>query len=87
MVLNSLNQLSPTISVFDLSLSSDDLTKSNTGSSSDSEKKIQRLNDELQEAQELAKNEKHKCTELQGLKKKINVLFYLWFDFFFFARK
>uniref|UniRef100_A0A674P434 Sarcolemma associated protein b n=1 Tax=Takifugu rubripes TaxID=31033 RepID=A0A674P434_TAKRU len=36
-------------------------------SSSDSEKVIQRLNDELQEAQELAKIEKHKCRELQGI--------------------
>lgn len=54
---------------FVLFLWSDDLTKSNTGSSSDSEKVIQRLNDELQEAQELAKIEKHKCRELQGKRK------------------
>lgn len=40
------------------------------GSSSDSEKIIQRLNDELREVQELANAEKHKCMELQG--KKIN---------------
>lgn len=44
----------------------DDLTRSTIGSSSDSEKMIQRLNDELQEAQELADSEKHKCRELQG---------------------
>lgn len=49
-----------------LSLYLDDLTKSNLGSSSDSEKVIQRLNDELQEAQELANTEKRKCMELQG---------------------
>lgn len=48
------------------SLYLDDLTKSNLGSSSDSEKIIQRLNGELQEAQELANTEKHKCMELQG---------------------
>lgn len=36
------------------------------GSSGDSEKIIQRLNDELREAQELANTEKHKCIELQG---------------------
>lgn len=36
------------------------------GSSGDSEKVIQRLNDELREAQELANTEKHKCMELQG---------------------
>ena len=47
---------------------SDDLTKSNMGSSGDSEKIIQRLNDELQAAQELANTEKHKCMELQGNK-------------------
>lgn len=39
------------------------------GSSSDSEKIIQRLNDELREVQELANAEKHKCMELQGKKK------------------
>lgn len=48
------------------SLYLDDLTKSNLGSSSDSEKIIQRLNDELQEAQELANTEKRKYMELQG---------------------
>lgn len=36
------------------------------GSSSDSEKIIQRLNDELREVQEQANTEKHKCMELQG---------------------
>lgn len=36
------------------------------GSSGDSEKIIQRLTDELREAQELANTEKHKCLELQG---------------------
>lgn len=45
---------------------SDDLTRSNMGSSGDSEKIIQRLSDELREAQELANTEKHKCIELQG---------------------
>lgn len=49
-----------------LSLSIDDLTKSNLDSSSDSEKIIQHLNDELQEAQGLANGEKRKCMELQG---------------------
>lgn len=44
------------------------------GSSSDSEKVIQRLNDELQEAQELAKIEKHKCRELQGKRKSTQYL-------------
>ncbi|KAG7228202.1 hypothetical protein INR49_013365 [Caranx melampygus] len=37
------------------------------GSPGDSEKMIQRLNDELQEAQEQANTEKHKCMELQGI--------------------
>lgn len=86
MVLNSLNQLLPTISVFVLSLSSDDLTKSNTGSSSDSEKKIQHLNDELQEAQELAKNEKYKCTELQGKENQLSI-FCIMYGLIFLARK
>lgn len=36
------------------------------GSSSDSEKIIQRLNDELREVQEQANTEKHKCMELKG---------------------
>lgn len=58
--------ISPTISVFILFCWSDDLSRSTIGSSSDSEKMIQRLNDELQEAQELANSEKHKCRELQG---------------------
>lgn len=62
--------ISPTISVFILFCWSDDLSRSTIGSSSDSEKMIQRLNDELQEAQELANSEKHKCRELQGKKKK-----------------
>lgn len=44
----------------------DDLTRSNMGSSGDSEKMIQRLKDELREAQGLANTEKHKCIELQG---------------------
>lgn len=48
------------------SLYLDDLTKPSLGSSSDSEKIIQHLNDELQEAQELANAEKRKCMELQG---------------------
>lgn len=52
---------------------SDDLTKSNTGSSSDSEKVIQRLTDELQEAQESAKIEKHKYRELQGKRKSTQI--------------
>lgn len=47
---------------------SEDLTRSNMGSSSDSEKIIQRLNDELRDVQELANTEKHKCMELQGRK-------------------
>lgn len=36
------------------------------GSSGDSEKMIQRLNDELQEARDMANAEKQKCNELQG---------------------
>lgn len=40
------------------------------GSSGDSEKIIQHLNDELREAQEQANTEKHKCMELQGKNKK-----------------
>lgn len=36
------------------------------GSTGDSEKIIQRLNDELRAAQELANTEKRKCLELQG---------------------
>lgn len=66
--------ISPTISVFILYCWSDDLSRSTIGSSSDSEKMIQRLNDELQEAQELASSEKHKCRELQGKKKERNCL-------------
>ncbi|XP_071776909.1 sarcolemma associated protein b isoform X1 [Centroberyx gerrardi] len=50
-----------------VSLIKDELHRSNTGSSGDSEKIIQRLNDELREAQELANTEKLKCMELQGL--------------------
>ncbi|XP_058500072.1 sarcolemma associated protein b isoform X2 [Solea solea] len=49
-----------------VSLIKDDVTRSNIGSSGDSEKMIQRLNDELREAQDLANTEKHKCSELQG---------------------
>lgn len=41
-------------------------TRSNLGSSGDSEKTIQRLNDELHGAREMANTEKHKCMELQG---------------------
>lgn len=41
------------------------------GSTGDSEKIIQRLNDELREAQERANTEKHKYLELQGDIKKI----------------
>lgn len=41
------------------------------GSSGDSEKIIQRLNDELREAQELANTEKHKCMEIQGKNKNL----------------
>lgn len=63
--------ISPTISVFILFCWSDDMSRSTRGSSSDSEKMIQRLNDELQEAQELANSEKHKCRELQGKKTKL----------------
>lgn len=58
--------ISPTICVFILFCWSDDLSRSTIGSSSDSEKMIQHLNDELQEAQELANSEKHKCREIQG---------------------
>lgn len=58
--------ISPTTSVFILFWWSDDLSRSTIGSSSDTEKMIERLNDELQEAQELANSEKHKCRELQG---------------------
>lgn len=47
---------------------SDDITRSNMGSTGDSEKIIQRLNDELQAAQEQANTEKHRCMELQGNK-------------------
>lgn len=36
------------------------------GSSGESEKMIQRLNDELREAREIANTEKQKCIELQG---------------------
>lgn len=36
------------------------------GSSGDSEKMIQRLNDELQEARDMANAEKQRCNELQG---------------------
>lgn len=61
-----MNAVGMLIFVSSLSLSIDDLTKSNLGSSSDSEKIIQHLNDELQEAQELANSEKRKCMELQG---------------------
>ncbi|XP_075883201.1 sarcolemma associated protein b isoform X2 [Nelusetta ayraudi] len=50
-----------------VTLIKDDLTKSNLDSSSDSEKIIQHLNDELQEAQGLANSEKRKCMELQGI--------------------
>lgn len=50
------------------------------GSSSDSEKIIQRLNDELREVQELANAEKHKCMELQG--KKTNKRSLAVFDMF-----
>lgn len=61
--------ISPTLSVSILFWWSGELSRSTIGSSSDSEKMIQRLNDELQEAQELANSEKHKCRELQGKKK------------------
>lgn len=44
----------------------DGQTRSNLGSSGDSEKTIQRLNDELHGAREMANTEKHKCMELQG---------------------
>uniref|UniRef100_A0A3B5LR93 Sarcolemma associated protein b n=1 Tax=Xiphophorus couchianus TaxID=32473 RepID=A0A3B5LR93_9TELE len=50
-----------------VSLIKDDLTKSNMGSSGESEKMIQRLNDELREAREIANTEKQKCIELQGV--------------------
>ncbi|XP_068184930.1 sarcolemma associated protein b isoform X2 [Antennarius striatus] len=50
-----------------VSVIKDDLTRSNMGSSSDSEKLIKRLNEELREAQEFANTEKHKCMELQGI--------------------
>ena len=36
------------------------------GSSGDSEKMIKHLNDDLRDAQELAKSERHKCMELKG---------------------
>lgn len=55
----------------------DDLSRS----SSDSEKMIQRLNDELQEAQELANSEKHKCRELQGKKTKTFFISYVQFKY------
>lgn len=60
-----------TLSVFILFCWSGDLSRSTVGSSGDSEKTIQRLNDELQDAQELANSEKNKCRELQGKKKYI----------------
>lgn len=70
--------ISPTISVFILFCWSDDLSRSTIGSSSDSEKMIQHLNDELQEAQELANSEKHKCREIQGKTNKyIHYLAYM----------
>uniref|UniRef100_A0A3P9PNA9 Sarcolemma associated protein b n=1 Tax=Poecilia reticulata TaxID=8081 RepID=A0A3P9PNA9_POERE len=50
-----------------VSLIKDDLTKSNMGSSGEAEKMIQRLNDELREAREIANTEKQKCMELQGV--------------------
>ncbi|XP_068605452.1 sarcolemma associated protein b isoform X2 [Brachionichthys hirsutus] len=58
-----------------VSVIKDERTRSNMGSSSDSEKMIQRLNDELREAQEFANTEKHKCMELQGIledERKVN---------------
>ncbi|KAM8830052.1 sarcolemma associated protein b isoform 3-T5 [Synchiropus picturatus] len=51
----------------DVSLRNADHNKANMGSSGDSEKVIQRLNDELQEAREQANTEKKKCNELQGI--------------------
>ncbi|XP_072769524.1 sarcolemma associated protein b isoform X2 [Nerophis lumbriciformis] len=48
----------------------DDLTRSNIGSSSDYEKTLQRLNDELRDAQDRANTERHKCMELEGLLNK-----------------
>lgn len=53
-----------------VSVIKDDLTRSNIGSSGDTEKMIQHLKDELREAQELANTEKHKCMELQGILKE-----------------
>ncbi|KAK5923872.1 hypothetical protein CgunFtcFv8_000801 [Champsocephalus gunnari] len=50
-----------------VSLIKDNLTKSNMGSSGDSEKVIQRLKDELRDAQEQANTEKHKFMELEGV--------------------
>ncbi|KAF0036150.1 hypothetical protein F2P81_011462 [Scophthalmus maximus] len=50
-----------------VALIKDDLTRSNMGSSGDSEKILQRLNDELREAQDLANTEKHKSMELLGI--------------------
>ncbi|XP_077423175.1 sarcolemma associated protein b isoform X2 [Vanacampus margaritifer] len=47
-----------------------DLTRSNMGSSSDYEKTIQRLNDELGKAQDQANTERHKCMELEGILNK-----------------
>lgn len=49
------------------------------GTPGDSEKIIQRLKDELREAQEQANTERHKCMELQG---NMNL-----FSFFFFSRQ
>ncbi|KAK0155099.1 Sarcolemmal membrane-associated protein [Merluccius polli] len=47
--------------------SSDELNRSNMASLGDSEKIIQHLNEQLQEAQELANTEKLKCIQLKGL--------------------
>ncbi|XP_041702701.1 sarcolemmal membrane-associated protein [Coregonus clupeaformis] len=52
--------------VNNVSLIKDELNRSNMGTS-DSEKVIKHLNEELQEAQEFSKTGKLKCMELQGL--------------------
>lgn len=56
----------------------DDLTRSDMGSSGDSEKIIQHLSGELREAQEQANAEKYKCVELHGkiLKNNKNIKYY-----------
>ena len=51
------------------------------GSSGDSEKVIQRLNDELREARELANKDKYKLMELQGKMEHLRVGYVLVMTF------